>query len=111
MGLLPNYKRAFIASEKISDYCLNLNHPVGKDKAIVFKSVLNFTENDTNFLIAAILAELYNNECIPGIQDEYGKRYSVEIKIRNLDKEAIIRTGWIIKNNENFPRFTTCFIK
>lgn len=111
MLLLPNHKRAFIALEKLSDYCLNPFHPVGKDKAIVFKSVLNLTQKDDVFLKTAILKGLAINEAIEGIEDNYGKRYSVDIKISNLDKEAKIRTGWIIKKGESFPRFTTCFIK
>ena len=111
MTLLQNHKHAFIAIEKLSDYCLNQFHPVGKDKAVVFRSALNLTEQDADFLKTAILEGLAGNKAILGKQDRYGKRYSVDIKIRNLDKEAIIRTGWIIKKGENFPRFTTCYIK
>ncbi len=38
--LLPNYDRAEIVQEKIVDYALNPDHPVGKHKAGIFKSVL-----------------------------------------------------------------------
>jgi hypothetical protein len=71
---------------------------------------LNITEQDADLLKSAILKGLEENQVVPGIKDKYGKRYSVDIKIRNLDKEAIVRTGWIIKKDENFPRFTTCYI-
>jgi hypothetical protein len=111
MALLPNHTRAFIAIEKLSDYCLNPFHPVGKDKAMVFKSALNLTEQDADYLRDLILKGLAENEAVSGIQDQYGIRYSVDIKIRNLDKEVEIRTGWIIKKGEKFPRFTTCYIK
>ena len=30
---LPNYEKAFLAIEKLADYCLNPFHPVGKDAA------------------------------------------------------------------------------
>jgi hypothetical protein len=111
MTLLPNYEQAFIAIEKLSDYCLNTFHPVGKEKAMVFKLVLNLTEQDADFLKNAILKGLKRNDAVSGIQDQYGKRYTVDIKIRNLDLEAMIRTAWIIKTDENFPRLITCYIK
>lgn len=121
MALLPNYKQAYIAIEKLSEYCLNPFHPVGKDKAMMFKSVLNLTEKDADFLNGEILDGLVRNEAVSGLQDQYGRRFTVDIqygrrftvdiKIRNLDKEAMIRTAWIIKKSENFPRLITCYIK
>ena len=111
MASLPNYQQAFIAIEKLKDYCLNPFHPVGKDKAIVFQSALSITDRDAEFLKESILKALKTSKAIPGKEDQYGKRYTVDIKIRNLDQKAIVRTGWIIKKNEDFPRLTTCFIK
>lgn len=78
---------------------------------MVFKSALRLTDQDAEFLKNTILEALSVNEAVLGKQDQYGKRYSVDIKIINLDKEAQIRTAWIIKKDENFPRFTTCYIK
>ena len=111
MILLPNYEQAFIAIEKLADYCLNPFHPVGKDKAIVFKSALGLTDQDASFLEEAILNALPESESVIEREDQYGKRYTVDIKIRNLEKEAMVRTGWIIKKDEDFPRLTTCYIK
>lgn len=45
MTLLPNYEQAFIAIEKHTDYCLDLSHPIGREKATVFKSVLDLTDH------------------------------------------------------------------
>ncbi|WKN42115.1 DUF6883 domain-containing protein [Tunicatimonas pelagia] len=111
MSLLPNYEEAFIAIEKLADYCLNSFHPVGKDKARVFKSVLGLTRQDANLLKEAILETLPKHEASFVREDQYGKRYTVDIKIRNLDKEAIVRTGWIIKKDEGFPKLTSCYVK
>ena len=111
MALLPNYQQAFIAIEKLGDYCLNPFHPVGKDKAIVFKSALGLTDRDANFLKGAIIEKLPESEATLGREDQYGKRYTVDIKVRNLDKEAVVRTGWIIRKDESFPRLTTCYVK
>ncbi len=110
MPLLPNCKQAFIAIEKLSEYCLNPFHPVGKDKAMVFKSVLNLTEQDTDFQKDAILDGLARNEVFQAYKISMAKDLQY-IKIRNLDLEATIRTAWIIKKGENFPRLINCYIK
>ena len=41
MPKLPRPERAIVHIEKLADYCLNPEHPSGKHKARVFKSVLN----------------------------------------------------------------------
>lgn len=111
MTLLPNSSRAFIAIEKLADYCLNPFHPVGKDKAVVFESALGLTDRDANFLKKAILDAISESRATLGKEDQYGKRYTVDVKIRNLNKEATVRTGWIIRKDEDFPRLTTCYVK
>jgi len=110
MALLHGFQQAFISIEKLRDYCLNPYHPVGKDKAIVFKSALGLTGQEAEFLKKAILNKLPVSEAVPAREDQHGKRFTVDIKIRNFDKEATIRTGWIIKKDEDFPRLTTCYI-
>jgi len=110
MALLPNHQQALIAIEKLKDYCLNPVHPTGKDKAVVFKAVLGITDRDADFLKEAIIKALSKGEIVLGREDQYGKRYTVDVKIRTFDKEAIVRTGWIIKKNEGFPTLTTCYV-
>ncbi len=111
MFLLPNHPKACVATEKLREYCLNPFHPVGKDKATVFKSALGLTDQDANHLKRMIIEKLPESEAILGKEDQYGKRYIVDMKIRNLDNEAVVRTGWIIKKKESFPRLTTCYVK
>lgn len=48
--LLPNYAEAVIPEDKLSGYCLNEEHPVGKDKAYLFRTLLNLTAQDSNWL-------------------------------------------------------------
>ena len=111
MNRLPNYKNAFIAIEKLTEYCLNNFHPIGKHKAAVFNSALDLNFNDALLLKNQILEGLAINECIKTIGDAFGQRYNVEMKIRIFDKEALLVTAWIIRTIEDFPRLTTCFIK
>lgn len=48
--LLPNAERAFIDFRKLAEYSLDLTHPVGFHKAIVFRSALGFTSRDASVL-------------------------------------------------------------
>ncbi len=47
---LPNPHKAVVEIEKLRDYSLNLNHPVGKQKAKVFRSALLLTMQDAAWL-------------------------------------------------------------
>ncbi|MGI8950229.1 MAG: DUF6883 domain-containing protein [Chitinophagaceae bacterium] len=44
--LLPNYNNAFIDDEKFVKYVLNLNHPVGKHKALLFLKSFNISVDE-----------------------------------------------------------------
>jgi hypothetical protein len=111
MGKLINHANAYISLEKLTAYCLNEFHPHGKEKAIVFKTVLGIGINEASILKEAILKGLSENDSIAKGQDEYGKRFSVLMKVSIFQKEAIINTGWIFRSGEDYPRLTTCYIK
>jgi hypothetical protein len=40
----------------------------------------------------------------------YGNLYNMDFDLTYLERTATIRTAWIIKNEEDFPRLTTCFV-
>src|SRR5438309_9650562 len=97
--------------EKLFGYCLNESHYRGKHKAAVFKEALEITEIYADHLKELILEQLPVTEAIERDRDEFGIRYSVDMLIRNFENEAVVRTNWIIRSSENFPRLTTCFVK
>lgn len=111
MNRLPNYENAFIDSRKLTEYCLNANHPYGKEKAAVFQTVLGVGINEAEILEHEIHAGLALNECVIKSTDTYGVRYTVTMKVCIFERYANLTTGWIILNNENFPRMTTCYIR
>jgi hypothetical protein len=108
--LLPNYQQATIDLQKLRNYVLNENHPVGKYKAKVFKAVLFITSEDAELLRTKILEKLSLSEAMEKSSDNYGKRYTVDLIIRNLDREAVVRTAWIILKQESTPKLITCYI-
>ncbi len=108
---LPNVENAFIDISKLTDYCLNEEHPVGKHKAKVFKSALGMTMFHADVLADLLWTAVQNADCEIGLSDEYGNRYLTDVLIEWENKAAVVRIAWIIRTQENFPRLTSCYIK
>ena len=106
--LLPNYSMAIVDIAKLTEYCLNEYHHKGKHKARLFKSVLNITSENSDFLKEIIINGIRVYPAVEHETDEYGKRYTVDIKILNIEI-ITIRTNWIIKTQEVNPRLTSCY--
>ena len=106
-----NFDEVIIDIEKLRDYCLNPDHPVGKHKAVVFKNRLGFTSADAPKLRDIILENIIFSEAKRSFSDEFGERYYIDMDITNFNKTETIRTLWIVKRNEFKPRFVSCYIK
>lgn len=74
MNRLPNYENAFIDSRKLTEYCLNTEHPYGKEKAAVFQTILGVGINKAEILVQEIHTGLAMNECAIKSTDAYGVR-------------------------------------
>jgi hypothetical protein len=109
---LPNLSDANISPQKLTEYALNPEHPVGGNKAIVFDKALGYNQSNANDLMKQIYNKLPTSESIPGKIDSYGQRYTVDISITGPNgNTAIVRTGWIIKPDAPHPELTTLFVK
>jgi hypothetical protein len=109
---LPNYQRAVIPREKIEGYVLDPAHPVGRNKAIVFKSALGFEQSDWEMLRNAIIAELPYQEAIEGKTDQYCTRYNVTMPITGPSGRTLnVTTAWKIEIAEDYPSFVTAMLK
>ena len=107
---LPNAARAVVEVEKLRNYCLSSSHPRGRHKARVFAAVLGLTADDAEDRKEAILAGIASEEATPSDDDEYGQRYVVDFTMNRQDHEAMIRSSWIIRSGEDFPRLTSCYV-
>jgi hypothetical protein len=107
---LPNASTAFVDIRKLSEYVLDENSPRGRHKARVFRSALGITVVDADALAELILTAIIHAECVTAERDFYGQRYTADCKIVFKGREAVVRTGWIVRQRENFPRLTTCFV-
>jgi hypothetical protein len=110
MGVLPGAERAIVAIEKLRDYCLNPDHIDGKHKAFVFQQLLQWGPDDAFRLKSLILTGILQEPAKVRHEDAYGRRYAVDIPYVHHDRMIRVRTGWIIKTGEDYPRLTSCYI-
>jgi hypothetical protein len=107
---LPNAHRAFIDVEKLRVYALNPTHPEGRHKARVFLAALGISAPDAEWLGGQILAgALESNAAREGFADRFGQRFDLDVGITRGSRSALIRTAWIVRTSEDFPRLITCF--
>lgn len=108
---LPNAENAIVDIAKIRDYCLNPDHPEGKHKARVFLNKLGVTKSDAEHLRQLILEGILVADAKEESSITYGRRFVVDLSISWAQDTAVVRTAWIIRNDEDFPRLTTCFVR
>ena len=101
---------AIIDPVKLRDYCLSPEHPRGKHKARVFQSVLGLEQKDWQLLADAIRENLAEEKWVADNADAFGQRYHVDMPIKTSDRSAMVRTLWIVRSGEEFPRLTSCFV-
>ena len=111
---LPNAERAVVDIEKLRDYCLNPAHPEGKHKARVFLAALGLKAEDAERLRKLIREAILIEEATEQQPTPYGRRYIVDFQVKWEEKLVVtlvtVRTAWIIRSDEDFPRLTSCFI-
>ena len=107
---LPNADRAFVSPEKLAGYSLDSDHPGGKHKARVFESALGLTRDDAPWLRDRILDAILTAEATEKEPTEFGRRYVVHFPLATETGTAILRTAWIVRYDEPFPRLTSCYI-
>jgi hypothetical protein len=106
---LPHGERAVVDVGKLQEYCLNPQHPRGRNKARVFAS-FGIRQADTEQLRTALLAAATSAEARPGIANPWGQRYIVDFDYIHVGREVRIRSSWIIRIGEELPRLTTCYV-
>ena len=106
---LPNGERAVVDSRKLQDYCLNLQHPHGRNKARVFAAV-GIHQAHSELLRRALLSAAIEAEARLGVANPYGQRYIVDFDLVHVGKTLPIRSTWIVRIDEGFPRLTSCYV-
>jgi hypothetical protein len=42
--------------------------------------------------------------------DDYGQRYALDFDVQGAGTVTTVRSLWIIRHGEDFPRFTSCYV-
>lgn len=108
---LPNAEAAFIDIHKLRDYSLNMQHDRGKHKARLFLAILGLSGENAEELEFILFEAIQIYDAISSSQDEYGQRYLVDFPLTRNGNTATIRSTWIVRSTETFPRLTSCYIR
>jgi len=106
---IPNAEHAVVDIRKLRDYCLNPMHDEGQHKAHLFAIALGMTTDDAEDLRALLLQAVKTADAQLGRRDTYGQRYTVDLLLEWHDRQAMVRSGWIIEHDSDTPRLTTCY--
>ncbi len=107
---LPNADRAVVDVRKLRDYCLNADHPRGQHKARVLKRALRWTVDEAEDVRRRLLqAALQTDASFLGA-DDYGQRYALDFAAQGVSGPATVRSLWIIRHGEDYPRFASCYV-
>jgi len=106
---IPYAEHAVVDMRKLRDYCLNPMHDEGQHKARLFATTLGITADDAEDLRTFLLQAVTTIDRQLGRRDAYGQRYTVDFLLVWRDKQAMVRSGWIIEHDSDTPRLTTCY--
>lgn len=109
--LLQNHESAQIPDAKLSGYALNMDHPVGKHKAIAFQKALGYTIDNKQLLISQVRRGLKKYRATERTNTKYGWPFEVPMMLLGANgKHAKIITAWIIDTGKTEPRLTSIYV-
>lgn len=107
---LPNGSCAVVDIEKLVDYCLNPAHPRGKHKARVFQSACGLQAEHAVELRRQLLDAAVEGDAVTRPALGFGDRYMVELEVAGPSGTAPVRSLWIVRQGEDFPRFVSAYV-
>ena len=106
---LPGAEFGVVPAEKLVGYLLSLAHPVGRSKAVFFRS-LGYDETNAELLAAGLAAIAADNEVDEVETTEFGTKYVVEgALVTPSGVTTSLRTVWMVRSGEVTPRFVTAY--
>jgi hypothetical protein len=107
---MPNGSRADLGT-KLEDYSLNPLHLEGRHKAHVFAVALGITADEIEILRAAVHAAAATSDDVAARgHNGFGDVYVLRFPMTTARGTATVLTAWIVREGEDFPRLTTCYI-
>ncbi len=106
--LLPNGDQAKLG-DKLERYCLNSNHPKGKDKASLFRKRVGITSENKAILETALLNAAATQDAVLRNSNQFGQQYNIKFYLETAFGASWILSCWIIRTGETFPRLTNAY--
>jgi hypothetical protein len=103
---IPNADAAVISREKIVQYLLNLDHPDGRSKAALLGHA-GFSADRPEELEQALRAQHLSLAAKKGKLSAYGEKYEVVGPLAGPRGRVMVRSIWIIRQEEAAPRLIT----
>lgn len=107
---LPNAEQAFVDVRKLRQYCFNAEHPRGQHKARVFNRALGWTAEQADDVRHRLLGAVLIEDASFLGADDYGQRYALDFDVQGVGGSVTVRSLWIVRYGEDFPRFTSCYV-
>ncbi len=104
----PDWERADIDARKVRDYLLSRAHPIGRYKAAFFRH-LGYRQESWQRLRDDLLALAKENPAEAIEATRYGQKYLVRGILTGPEREAAIRTVWIVPTNEDMPKLVSAY--
>ena len=107
---LPNGDRAAVDLGKLTGYCLNPDHPRGKHKARVFLAACGFSAENAELMREQLLDAAAQVVAVHIRPNVHGQRYVLECLLTGPKGQARVRSAWIVRPGEDFPRFVSAYV-
>jgi hypothetical protein len=103
----PNFENPKFDDRKLTEYALNPDHPVGKNKARVIESATGLGQADAPAVKQQILDQVKQGDPIPGKVDEHGTRWNKDVTLTGPNGTIVVRTAWIVDAATGETRLVT----
>ena len=106
---LPSADHAIIEPSKLQDYLLSSHHPLGRFKAAFFAS-LGYSQERWKELDRDIREQHLILDAEMGEATKYGQKYLIRGPLRSPEGTIVqLVTVWIVRGDEETPRFVTAY--
>lgn len=106
---LPKADEAVIPIEKLRDYLLSPQHPIGRFKATFFAG-LGYTADDWAKLEADLRSQHLLLDAEEGEGSTYGRKFVISGPLTGPSgSTAMLVSVWVIHSGEELPRFVTAY--
>ena len=108
---LPNGERAVVSDEKLFQYLLNLNHPVGGPHAQLFDHLLGINLANPEPLRSALLTAAREQEATAGKTSAFGKKYEIRFEMTGKRRSHTVLSVWIVPKGIEVPHLVTAYVE